>query len=87
MSSKYNELNMVLRDFLKYIFCKKKCPYCNSKLKRTKKVSILENGKYSFNGTTYKGEHYSVGIKYFCENCQKIMEVRDLVRPNSHKTD
>lgn len=87
MSNKYYELYMSLRDLIKYIFCRKHCPYCNSKLKRKKQVSILEKGKYSFNGTTYKGEHYSVGMKYFCENCQKIIEKKELLNSNSHKIE
>lgn len=80
MENKYYKLKESIGELFKYIFCKKNCPYCNSKLKREKKVSVLKNGRFSFNGTMYDGEQYSIGMKYFCEKCQKVIEIKDLVK-------
>lgn len=85
MGNKYIKVKKSLAGLIKYIFSRKLCPYCNSKLKREKKVSVLKDGRFSLNGAMYNGEQYSVGMKYYCEKCQKIIEVRDLVKGFSHK--
>lgn len=85
LGNKYTEVKKSLEGLIKHIFSRKRCPYCNSRLKREKRVSVLKNGRFSFNGTMYNGEQYSVGMKYYCEKCQKIIEVRDLVKEVSHK--
>ncbi|WP_252238065.1 hypothetical protein [Clostridium sp. VAP51] len=69
--------NYGLTDFMKILFYKKKCPVCGKKIKRkSDKKEYVETDQSMI--VKYGRNAYEVKIYYFCENCNKRIEVSEL---------
>ena len=67
------------KELVYFLFKKKKCPVCNERLKREKKVENLGESFDSVElGKFYYGERHEVTIFYKCAKCDKLYSIREL---------
>lgn len=64
-------------ECIKILFYKKRCPICNKKLKRkSEKKEYVETDQSMI--SEFGRNAYEVTIYYFCEDCNKRIEISEL---------